>query len=210
MENQEGISDTEFKQYISTTYAELFSIVAESGLRYFETTETYAVDGSDSYFEPDNHMSTVGMDRIVNAQGERRELTEIMAQERNRFAGLTGEAVAFAFVDDQVYFYPNPSSGTYELIYVQQPPDLSDGDDADNIDVVTPDGEAFILWGVAVQALAKEGSDVSIARAEREEARERVFNWATLRSLNSPRRRNVASSEVYTDPADYWGRGGSW
>lgn len=207
MENQSGITDTEFKQYISTSWAELFSIVAETGLRYFETTYEIEADGSVSYDEPSNHMSTIGIDRIEPG-GARYALTELMAHERNRYSGLTGTAIAFAMVDDQVFLYPRPASGTYEMVYVQQPTDLASFEDDDVVDVVTPDGEAFVIWGVAVQALAKEGSDTSLARAEREEARERVFNWATLRSFNS-RRRDNGGENPGRDPAE-WDRGWGW
>ncbi len=203
LEDHDLFPDSEWKQMISTAYAELFSEVAATGLRYFETTQTYTVDGSDSYDEPFNHMSTVGMDRIVNASGARRELTEIMSQERNRFAGMTGDAVAFALIDDQIYFYPKPTSGTYELVYVQQPPDLAIYEDGDFVDVVTPDGESFLLWAVAVQALAKEDSDTRTAREEREAARARVIDWARMRNLTTSRRQMVDDPGYGFDPADW-------
>lgn len=187
---------------ISTVYAELFAAVAETGMRYFEATSTITADGSDSYPEPDNHLSTIGVDIIVNTAGERRALRELMAQERNRFAGLTGEAVAWAHVDDQFVLYPKPSTGTYEIVYVPQPPDLTSSLDATLVDVVTPDGEAFLYWGVAVLALAKENSDASLARAERDQAKGRVVTWATLKALNNARTMSTDSLNPYDDP---WG-----
>lgn len=198
MEGQEFISDTEWKQYISTSYAELFSLVAETGLRYFESSYTLSADGSTSYDEPAGVLSTVGIDFEVSAQGERRALYELMPQERNKFRGLTGEAVAYELVDDQLFLWPKPSTGTYYWLYVPQPPDLSSSVDATNVDVVTPDGEAFLLWAVAVQAKEKEGTDSSRAVAERELARGRVLQWATLRMLHSPRRRMV-DDQAYLD-----------
>lgn len=206
MEGQENISTTEWKQYISTSYAELFSLVAETGLRYFEATETITATGADSYTEPAAMMSTIGVDYVVNAQGERRALYELMAQERNIYRGLTGEAVAYELIDDQMYLHPKPTSGTYKWLYVPQPPDLSSSADATVVDVVTPDGEAFLVWAVAVQAKEKEGTDSSTARQERELARERVLQWATLRMLNGARRRMVDDQEGSYDPADYWRR----
>lgn len=202
MENRLSISSAEWKGYISTTYAELFGAVAETGLRYFETTQALTATGADSYDEPEDMLSLVGID-FIDGSGRRRELEELMAQERNMFAGRTGEARAYMLVDDQLYLYPKPSSGSYEWLYVPQPPDLTEGDNEDAIDVVTPDGEAFVLWGVAVQALAKEGSDVSVARAEREQARERVTNWAMMRFLHSPRRHVVADESRWCDPGDW-------
>lgn len=211
MEGQGLIGTTEWKGLISTQYAELYSVVAETGLRYFETVAAIATTGlTASYQEPADHMATVAVDRIVNAQGERRELQELMAQERNRFAGLRGDAVAFAHVDDQIILYPLPPAGqTYQIVYVPQPPDLTAYEDATLIDLVTPDGEAFLLWGVAVMALAKEESDTATARGERDAARERIYTWAVMRSINNPRRQMTMDGTGYVDPADYMS-GGSW
>jgi hypothetical protein len=211
-EGQEAISDTEWKRYITTQYAELYSTVASSGLRYFEVSTQFTTDGGNVYDEPSDHLSTVGLDYIVNAAGERRELIELMAQERNIFAGAGSDAArAYSFVDDELRLYPTPPAGqTYELLYVPQPPDMSAYDDATLVDVVTPDGEAFLIWGVAVQALAKEESDTGLARAERDAAKARVAEWAVLRALNAPRRAMGGDSWQYEDPADYWGRGGRW
>ncbi len=203
MENQESISTTEWKHMISTAYGELFSHVAETGLRYFEATETITATGATSYNEPAAMLSTVGVEFVVNAQGERRNLRELMPQERNIFRGLTGEAVAYELADDQLYLHPNPSSGTYKWIYVPQPPDLSAEVDATNVDVVTPDGEGFLIWAVAVLAKEKEGTDSSFAIAERERCRERVIQWATLRAMHDARRKMVDDQDVWFDSADY-------
>jgi hypothetical protein len=209
-ENQSNIGEAEWRSMFSTSYGALYAIVAETGLRYFETSTTITSTGVASYDEPDGHWSTVSVAYVVNAQGERRQLYELMAQEQDRFSGVTGgESVAYALIDDLIYLYPTPAVGQqYEWRYVPQPPDLGDYGDNDSVDVVTPDGEAFLLWDVAVQVLAKEGSDTSLARAEREEARMRLREWAVLRALNAPRRRFVDDLELSSlDAANYWGRG---
>jgi hypothetical protein len=210
LEGHGGFSTTEWKQWISTQYAELYSIIAESGLRYFETVETITTDGTADYAEPAAHLSTVGVDWVVSAStGERRALFELMHQERNAFTGQTGgNAVAFQHIDDTMYLYPTPPSGqTYEWRYIAQPTDYSASADNTTIDIVTPDGEGFIIWGVVARALAKEGSDTRDARFEREAARERVQNWATLKMLSNPRRRIVDEESLVADPADFWSRG---
>lgn len=205
-ESDLSIGTAEWKSMIGTVYAELYSAVVETGLRYFETKQTITATGAASYNEPTDHMSTVGVDFVVNAAGERRKLRELMAQERNLFAGKTGEACAFTHVDDQIYLHPKPATGTYEIVYVPQPPDFTSSADATLLDVVTPDGEAFLYWGVAVLALAKEGSDTSLARAERNEAKGRVVNWAILKSLNNARpiqTEGVGDSDYPYDSADW-------
>lgn len=197
MENTTFVADTEWKFHLSTAYAELYSILVASGLRYFERTATLVTKASRATYPlPADFLSGIGLDYLVSATtGERRELVELMAQERNVYAGLTGsaEARAFAYVGPNLVLYPQPPAGqSYEIVYVPQPADLSDVADTDEIDVVTPDGEAFLLWSMAVIARDKEESDITTAMAERERARARVEEWSTLRALNSPRRRIVA------------------
>jgi hypothetical protein len=192
-ENADHIASAEWKALISEAYGELFQTVADAGLQYFEYTSTITTDGSSYYDEPSDHLATVSLDRVIDAAGRRRTLREIMAQERSAWAGRSGsEALVFALVDDRIYLYPTPPSGlTYELLYIPQSPDLSSYDDDDVVDVVTADGEAFLIWGVAVKALAKAERNVQLAMAEREAARQRLLEWAVQRAFNQPRRRYV-------------------
>lgn len=209
-ESDGSVEDDQWKFMISTAWAELYAEVAAAGLRYFETTHTITTTGAVSYTEPDDHLATVGVDRIIDAAGRRRPLRELMAQERHFYAGHTGEAVAWSLVDDQLILYPTPPAGQeYEWLYVPQPDILTDEADAYIVDVVSPDGEAFLLWAVAVQVLAAEESDTSLARAEREMARVRLVDWATLRNLNSSRRPVHGDEEPYGYPGD-WYCGGGW
>jgi hypothetical protein len=210
MENQGHISTSEWKEMLSTAYAELYAILAESGMRYFETEATVTTTGVASYALPAGHLSTVGVDYLVSAStGERRQLEELMAQERNMFTGAGASwASAYALVGSNLVLYATPPTGqTYYHIYVPQPADLSAAADATSVDVVTPDGEGFLTWAVAVMALAKEESDAGLARAEREAARNRVMEWSALRSLNTPRRRVVGPCLYQGDPGDYPWRG---
>lgn len=206
MENDSMISETEWKSMLSTIYGEFYGVLVESGMRYFESEQTISTDGSSSYALPAAFLSTVGVDYLADANGERRALREMMAQERNRYSGISGsEAYEYAIVGSNIRLYPTPASGqTYYHVYVPQPTDLSGASDSDSVDVVTPDGEAFITWGLTVLALAKQETDTSLARAEREAARERLYQWATLRSLHTPRRNVVEGDFDYRDPGDWW------
>lgn len=204
-ESDPHISDAEWKALISEQYGDLYSTVAATGLRYFESEWTITANGETSYAEDAAVQAIVAVRYVVNSStGETRDLQEIMMQETSVWSGLTGEAYAWAHVDDKIYLFPKPSSGTYKVAYIPQSPDLSDYVDADVVDVVTPDGEAFLIWGVAVKALAKSQQDVTLAIAEREAARVRLAEWATLKAFNSPRRRvDPALADTYIDPAEW-------
>lgn len=207
-ENDDSISNAEWKALISESYGELYTAVAETGMQYFEYVATITTDGSDSYDEPDDHLATICLDRVIDAAGRRRTVREIMAQERSRWAGRSsGEALVFAYVDDQIYLYPTPPAGqTYELLYVPQSPDLSLYADADIVDVVCPAGEAFIIWHATIPALNKSESDVRLAMAQADRLLAKAEEWAINKALSQPRRRVIDDfdpSEVPVSDADW-------
>lgn len=212
MENGGAVNDAdEFAELLSTQYAELYSIVVESGHRYFETSSVIVTDGIDNTFAlPSNHLTTIGVDYLLegSVSGQRRALREWMVQERNMASGRTGTAQGYSLTGQSLALFPKPTSGqSYEHIYVPQPDDLTEYDDEDEIDVVTPDGEAFLIWGVAVQALAKEESDTTTAERREAIARDRVREWAVLRALTEPRRIvNGDDFSGYVDPGEWWPR----
>ena len=191
------LDDTEWQANLSTAYAELASILMASGMRYFESQDTITTTGAVGYPLPADYLSTIGVDYQVSSAGSRRDLIELMAQERNALRGISGsgEATAYAIEGSgatALRLYPTPPSGqTYYHIYVPQPTDYSASATSTTIDVVTPDGENFLLWSLALIALAKEEADVTVAMTERERMRGRIEEWATLRSINAPRRRIV-------------------
>lgn len=190
LENDGHISDAEWNALISEKYGELYGVVCGAGLRYFETTSAITANGAASYDEPDDHLSTIGLDFISTA-GERRRLHELMPFERDNYVanGATGEARGYTLVDNKIYLFPTPASGSYQLIYVPQPPDLSSYLDTDLVDVVSSEGEAFLIWGVCVLAKSKSESDVRLAAEREEAARDRLLEWAVNRSMSEPRRR---------------------
>lgn len=206
-ENSSHISDGEWKALLSESYGDLYSVVAGTGLRYFEYNTTITTDGSASYDEPTDILSTISVTRTMT-DGTSYELTEAMPQEQPFFGGVTGDARYYCQIDDQLFLFPTPPSGqTYVWRYIGQPPDLSTYDDDDLIDVVTPDGEAFLIWATAVKALAKSESDVQLAMMEREATRARLEEWAQLKAFTQPRRQ-IAVDEYggspWIDPADFW------
>lgn len=197
LENSTHITTAEWNVLISEQYGDLFSVVASSGLRYFESRTTLTTTGAATVSVPTAHYATIRLDWLVNGTttGERRELEELMSPEEPGWSGRTGSnARAFAISDALVYLYPTPPSGqAYELTYIPQPTTYdvaSTG--AELLDLVTPDGEAFLIYGVMVKALAKSETDVRLAMAEREAARARLLEWATLRAFTQPRRRIVS------------------
>lgn len=205
LENNGHIEDPEWRALISEVYGEAYGIAARGGSRYFESEYTITATGAASYDEPDDHLYSLALDRVVNTTtGERRACREIMLQERAPLIGRTGEAGFWEHADDQIRLYPKPSSGSYVFVYVPQAPDLSDYADADIVDVITPDGEAFVLWGTAVLAHAKGETSAVLALQRQEAARDRLEAWAAERALANPRRQIIDDSPLpgeFVNPA---------
>jgi hypothetical protein len=191
-ENDDHIETAEWQSLISEVYgADVHSVVSEVGLRYFEYTETLTTTGAAYVSEPDDHLSTVRLD-YVDASGIRTELSPIEHHEQTMFSGVTGTARFYAFVDDRIYLYPTPPTGqTYELLYIPQPPDLSEYADDDIIDVVTPDGEACLVWGVAALARNKASQDNQLHFGKQEVHRNRLQAWAADRLITQMSRRGA-------------------
>lgn len=197
LENDSHVSDAEWLALISESYGELFSLVAGTGLRYFERSGTLTTDGNSYVSEPSAIQSLLGI-WYAPSSGQRIKLRPIQAQHLERYAGRTGTASHYELVDDRINLYPTPPSGqSYEIRYIPQAPDLSGYSSDECVDVVTAEGEGFLIWCTAVKALSKSESDVRLAMAERDRMAERVLTWACDRLMLDPQR-------VVVDHEDDW------
>ncbi len=191
LEHHDVIESPEWFSLISRAYGELYAIVFESGLQYFEYSTRLTTDGTNVLAESSDMMSTVSLSFLVASSPDKfRDLRPLQPQERSAMSGQTGTARYFEMVDDEILLYPTPPIGqVYEMRYVPQPPDLTTYVDLDIVDVVTPDGLEFLIWSVAVKALIKTEADPRAAIAEREASRVRFTESARDRALlSSPKR----------------------
>jgi hypothetical protein len=184
LENDDHIPEAVWKSFVHMVYGELWSVVNETGHRYFETSYDVTADGSTSYDEPESHFSTIVITRVDGSNEY--PLRQLRPREEAAYKGQTGTAVGWTLVDDQLWLYPTPASGTYRWYYQQQPTDLSEYADDGVVDVVTPSGEAFLIWGVVALALSKSEADVRFAISERERQRARLEFDAANRNFPEP------------------------
>ncbi len=196
IENDLHIADAELIESLDEVYGDLHAIVADGAGAYWQRTESITADGSESYDEPEDHLSTICVEYVDNA-GRRTPLKQLLAQERHLYGGLTGEAEAYALVDDLIYLYPTPSSGTYEMLYIPQAPDLTELAEDDLVDVVNIYGAHFLVYGTAALCLSKSESDERSMLARQARAEKKLIEWAANRSFHEPQRR-------YTED-DGWG-----
>jgi hypothetical protein len=189
-ESDDSIVTSEWNALISEQVGEMASVVADAGFAYWQSEATINLT---TFALPTDHMATWGVD-YVDGSGRRRPLTELQPADRSRFIGQTGEAYYFLVVGQVVELYPTPSSGTYKIVYLPQPADLSAASDSVPVDLVCADGQAFVIWGVAVKARSKSTDSVAVMQQEREAARARLFKWAVQRSFATPRHAEPAEN----------------
>jgi hypothetical protein len=169
-------SITEWKPWVSQVYGQLHGKVADTGCRYFETEGNLTLPSPCAL--PAAHYATLGVEFVRDSAGRRRPLKEAMVQERARLLGRTGEATCYAIRGQTVELYPAPSTGTYKLAYIPQPTDLSAAGDSTEVDLMTADGEEYVLWGVALLAWSKGEDDIRTADGKQKEALAAVLAWA--------------------------------
>lgn len=194
--NDPHIGDSDWKGYISTAYAQLYSVLVESGLRYFEKIaifdHTDLLDNGDNGGQlalPADFLSLIDVD-YVDSSSRHRTLLELLPHQRNHYADSSGGiGRAFMLAGPSLIVYPLPTEGIYEIGYVPQPRDLSSEADAYVVDVVTPDGEDYLIWTAALFAMTKEESDITPFKVGRDEAKSRLQTWAVQRLMNIQRSR---------------------
>ena len=194
MTNNQARSDSDFQGHIAEVYNEMHEIVAEVGVRLYESTSTLTATGAASYALSSLTATANGLLHAlrvvrVNSDGSEDPLDELMGAEEWPLKGQTGDATHFALVDHTLYLYPNPSSGTYKLYWVPQPTDYSAVATSTSIDVLCSAGERFIIWGVAAIIHSELEGNAITAFREKERAADDLRMWAVQRMLTRQRRR---------------------
>lgn len=215
-ESQLNIPATIWKKWLSSANGRLHGIVAEAGYRYFESSMNINTDGIASLFAiPEDHLSTTTVVRVV-APDDRRPLRRLPAQLQAQMVIASGaaagsEATAYAQIAQEIWLGPQkpPVGQVYEHRYIPNAPDLRTAADAVEVDVVTPDGESYLLHAMAVNGCIRQRRDPRDHVRERNEAEERLRKWSNLRAMHD-RHRHVAGMEAsgWSDTGDYTDRSG--
>lgn len=202
-ENRDLLSAGEWQEELSTICSEFQGLIVDSGSRVFESEETITATGASGYALPADFLAEVGVD-----DSDGNHLTPLLVQERNHTNGATGTARYYSLVGDEIRLFPNPASGTYTLIYAPQCPDYTVIADTTEIDVITPAGENYFTWSLALVGGVKEESDLTpYYEKQVEKYRRKVEKWAAKRMLTAPVRRYVEYGSPDSFPGDWddWG-----
>lgn len=170
--DSEFVTDAELNQLINTSYNELYGLLVRHSLHRSETVQEITATGATSYPLASDFYAVLGVFRV---DGTERCLLPRHDHRHRPNTAVTGPATSYRIVGSTLQLSPLPTSGTYELVYVPVPADLTA--DADTLDGVLG-WEEYVVVDVAIRVLMKEESDVSDLRAERERLQARIVDEA--------------------------------
>lgn len=190
MEHTDFVTDAELDQLINTEYAELYGLLVRHSLQRSETVQTITADGSENYDLEASFYSLVG---VFRTEGDVRVRLS-RHSERFRAGSVNGPATSYRLINFTLELYPRPTSGTYEVVYIPVPAELTN--DADTLDGVLG-WEEMVVISAAIKCLQKEEAEhdhllrdkqMIMARIKEESAAvEFTENWV-IENVRNPRR----------------------
>lgn len=133
------VDEVEVNDYINASYAELYTLLVQSGCDYFWDSEDIAVtSATDTYPLPDDFMALRGVD-VDFGDGPYEALPYVFA-ERNFYPATDSSAGSYTAT---IHYYPNP------------PKMVGDTDAIDGV----AGWEEYVALGAAIKCLQKEESD---------------------------------------------------
>lgn len=213
MVNSEFVTDSELNGWINLSYYELYDILIQKYGDDYYIAAPYAIatDGvTQQYTLPSNFYKFLGLDlQLGNVQDSWVTIRPFMFAERNRYAvpnfqsfyGLTN--LRYRIFGNTLFLTPIPSAGqNLRMWYVPILPELvSDSDTVNGIS----GWQDYICLDVAIKALLKEESDVSMLQARKQALISRIESAAEGRDAGNPQ---VVSDVVTSDM--WWPGGGPW
>ncbi len=203
-ENSEFVTDAELTQLINTSYAELYGLLIRASLHRAEITYAVVATGATSYDLPADFFGLIG---VYRTEDEDKVPLERFP-DKFRPGTRTGDATMYRVVGTDLTLYPNPGSGTYDLVYIPLPGTLV-------ADTDTMDGmlgwEEFVVLDASICVLEKEGSNTTTLERKRAMILQRIQDESQMAEFTeTPRLQNVYDSWRALD--DYGSRddGSDW
>lgn len=211
MEVGQFCTDSEVNAYINLAAAELYDLLIAAYPDYYMAAPypIALVSGTQAYSLPTTFYKLIGVDYVLDSQGNAVSLNPYQIGARNRFLFTPAfNAVGLSYLryhlqGAQINFKPiPPSGGTVNLLYIPAFTDLSG--DSDTFDTVDAWHE-YVILDAAIKMLIKEESDVSMLMAQKADMKRRVEELAIAR--------DIGAADTVTDtsrqaPWEAWSWGG--
>ena len=215
MENTNFVTDAEVVNYIDRAWRELYDLITTEGSSnmYFLSQATLNItSGTDSYALPTDFYKLKGIDLPIDTNAPI-TLMPFNFNERNRgknsFFNINATRIyRYMLAGNYVKFIPIPQTTVAaNLWYVPVPPKLVAGapgaGEANSIDSVNGWDE-YITTDAAIQMLAKEESDTTNLRADKQERKELIIASCVNRDEGFPQHVTDISSLAAIYPFSQW------
>jgi hypothetical protein len=172
------VTDAELTRLINVSYAELYGHLVRYSMNTVESLTTITATGAASYSLASDFFSLISVYRV---SGDNRLRLERHSNRHRLGATPSGDASTYRIINNTIEFYPRPSGGTYEVVYLPICGELVDGTD-------TVDGvlgwEEYLVIDCAIHILDKEESDTKNLRQDRAVILQRIQDEAAAAEMN--------------------------
>ena len=172
------VTDAEITRLINVSYAELYGHLIRWSMNMVESLQTITATGAANYNLETDFYSLVAVFRV---SGDYRVRLERHSSRHRLGATPSGDASSYRVINNTIEFYPRPSGGTYEVVYVPVCGQLAAAGD-------TLDGvlgwEEYVVLDCAIHILDKEESDSKMLRADRDRILARIEDEAAAAEMN--------------------------
>lgn len=209
MVNSQFVSDSELDSYINASHTELYDLLINEYEDYHATSYDLAVvAGTTTYDLPEDFYKLLGVDLVVDSQGNAVTLKPFVFAERNAYVFTpTWNVVGLAYlryhlIDNSIRFVPVPTTNqNVKLWYVPAVSKLVN--DNDTVDGVSG-WEDYIVADCCIKMLAKEESDPSVFMRQKDELRKRIQIMAANRDAGANMRISDTTKRL---PWEFWSFG---
>lgn len=206
MQNSKFVSDEEFNQYISDSYAELYDLLVSKFEDYYTADPlVFHLDSGNTYDLPVDFYKLKGLDRALSDSNDWYTLRPFTFEDRNarrsatRFRGLY-PAIRYRIFGNKILFSPDDqAAGNYRMWYIPRYTPLIN--DTDTVEDVIG-WEVYIVVDAAMKALQKEESDISVVMAMKQALIARIDTMAANRDVGEPDR--VTDISLHNFDSDFY------
>lgn len=207
METSTFVGDTELRDYINSSIAELHDILVQSyGSEYFNITYLFTTtEGQDSYPLPADFYKVNGVDVKLNGQ-DFISVKRFNFNERNRYNDITIwnlsgiPSIRYRVIGANLVFSPKPDGLTdVKMWYTPVAAKLSA--DSDTLNDFNQYSE-YIITDVAIKMMQKEESDVQVLMAQKQALLQRITYASQNRDAGDPE----SVSDIYSENDEYYFR----
>lgn len=209
MENSNFISDDEANAYIDASATELYDLLVGVYSDYYVSQATVSVvAGTDHYSLPTDFYKLLGVDLVIDTQGNAVTLKPFVFAERNSYIFTpTWNVVGLAYLryhlrGSEIHLVPRPNTNqSLRLWYVPAMPALTS--DSSTLDGING-WEEYVITDVAIKMAQKEESDVSVLMAQKAALIQRINSSAINRDAGAPDKVSDVTKQL---PYEFWSFG---